>query len=69
MVDSLPENDDACDELLEVLVDWLPRRYPTLFEGLGSPGEGIWNKVTDEKLTDLKSKRGVEALLAISKCV
>jgi Haem-dependent oxidative N-demethylase, alpha subunit-like len=69
VVDSLPENDDACNELLEALVDWLPKRYPTLFEGLGSPGEGIWNKVTDEKLMGLQSKRGVEALLAISKRV
>ena len=67
MIDSLPENHDACNELLEVLVDWLPKRYPSLFEGLGSPGEGIWNKVTDERLTDLKGKHGVEALLVISK--
>ncbi|KAF8511540.1 hypothetical protein JB92DRAFT_2831142 [Gautieria morchelliformis] len=69
VVDSLPENDDACNELLGVLVDWLPKRYPTLFEGLGSPGEGIWNKVTDEKLMGLQCKQGVEALLAISKLV
>ncbi|KAF8575224.1 hypothetical protein K439DRAFT_1623749 [Ramaria rubella] len=69
VLDSLPENDDACNELLEVLVDWLPKRYPTLFEMIGSPGEGIWNKVTDEKLVGLKHKQGVEALLEISKLV
>lgn len=68
MVDSLPENDDACNELLEALVDWLPKRYPTLFERLSSSEEGIWNKVTGKKFTGLKNKRGTGALLVISQC-
>ncbi|KAF8514639.1 hypothetical protein BU17DRAFT_52414 [Hysterangium stoloniferum] len=69
VVDSLPENDDACNELLETLIDWLPKRYPTLFQPLDLPGGGIWNKITDEKLTDIRSKKGTEALLEISRLV
>lgn len=65
VVDSLPENDAACQELLEILADWLPKRYPTLFESLGP--DGIWNKVTGEKWTRLGSKQGVNALLVISR--
>ena len=53
VIDSLPENDEACGELLEILVDYLPKRYPTLFEKIDCKGGGIWNKVTDEKLTGL----------------
>ncbi|KAL5498789.1 hypothetical protein ACEPAH_2144 [Sanghuangporus vaninii] len=34
VVDSLPENDAACGELLELLIDYLPKRYPTLFRAL-----------------------------------
>ncbi|KIJ31272.1 hypothetical protein M422DRAFT_186275 [Sphaerobolus stellatus SS14] len=67
VVDSLPENDEACNELLEVLVDWLPKRYPTLFENIGK--DGIWNKVTNEKFTGVKEKRGVDALIIISRLV
>lgn len=67
MVDSLPENDDACAEILELLVDHLPKRYPTLFESL-SPN-GIWNKVTNEKIPDITGKSGVDALLIVSRLV
>lgn len=67
VVDSLPENDDACAEILELLVDYLPKRYPTLFERL-SPN-GIWNKVTDEKIPDITGKSGVDALLIVSRLV
>lgn len=67
VVDSLPENDDACAEILELLVDYLPKRYPTLFETL-SPN-GIWNKVTNEKIPDITGKSGVDALLIVSRLV
>lgn len=67
VVDSLPENDAACQELLEILADWLPKRYPTLFQSLGA--DGIWNKVTGEKWTRLGSKQGVDALMVISRLV
>ncbi|THH20952.1 hypothetical protein EW146_g509 [Bondarzewia mesenterica] len=67
VVDSLPENDDACAELLETLVEYLPKRYPTLFERIGV--NGIWNKVTGEKFDDLTGKSGVDALLIVSKLV
>ena len=67
VIDSLPENDAACGELLETLVDYLPKRYPTLFEFIDCEGGGIWNKVTDEKITGIQHKTGVEALIACSK--
>ncbi|PWN50099.1 hypothetical protein IE53DRAFT_111082 [Violaceomyces palustris] len=56
------EQDDVrlgCQELMLRLSDWLSQRYPNLFqltplekevEGEESLGEGIWNKVTDERL-------------------
>ncbi|TDL24583.1 hypothetical protein BD410DRAFT_745243 [Rickenella mellea] len=69
VVDSLPENDDACGELMEILVQYLPKRYPTLFERLDCEGGGIWNKVTQERLTGLEGKKGVDALLACSRLV
>ena len=47
---------------MEILVDYLPKRYPTLFEKIDRKGGGIWNKVTDEKLTGLKDKTGTDAL-------
>ena len=62
VVDSLPENDAGCAELMEILVDYLPKRYPTLFEKIDCKGGGIWNKVTNEKLTGLKGKTGTDAL-------
>lgn len=66
VIDSLAENDDACNELLETLVDYLPQRYPTLFELLDAPGGGIWNKVTDMKFRGVKDLVGVDALKVIS---
>ena len=62
VVDSLPENDDACGELLEILVDYLPKRYRTLFERIDCKGGGIWNKVTDERIEGIEGRNGVEAL-------
>ncbi|KAL6305167.1 hypothetical protein BKA93DRAFT_234589 [Sparassis latifolia] len=67
-LDSLPENDDACGELLELVVDYLPKRYPTLFERIPS-GLGIWNKVTNERFPDVSALRGVEALRVVSRLV
>ena len=67
VLDSLPDNDEACAELLEILVDYLPKRYPTLFEPLGT--NGIWNKVTDERFANLTGVRGTEALRVISRLV
>lgn len=67
VIDSLPENDEACKELMETLVDYLPKRYPTLFEKIECEGGGIWNKVTDEKLTGLTGKTGVDALKVCSR--
>ncbi|KZS91046.1 hypothetical protein SISNIDRAFT_414539 [Sistotremastrum niveocremeum HHB9708] len=69
VIDSLPENDDACGELLEILVDWLPKRYPTLFESIDCEGGGIWNKVTDEKFEKIDGRSGVDALMVISRLV
>ncbi|PCH35811.1 hypothetical protein WOLCODRAFT_140094 [Wolfiporia cocos MD-104 SS10] len=72
VIDSLPENDDACTELLESLVDYLPKRYPTLFELVTTekqPYYGILNKVTGERFTDVQSLRGVDALLVVSRLV
>lgn len=62
VVDSLPENDEASGELLETLVDYLPKRYPTLFERIHCKGNGIWNKATDERIEGVQGKTGVEAL-------
>ncbi|GAA6019628.1 hypothetical protein JCM10207_006947 [Rhodosporidiobolus poonsookiae] len=64
---SLPENDAACGELLELLVDYLPKRYPTLFEAL--PDGGIYNKVTDERFPDAGKLDGVPALKVASRLV
>ena len=48
-------------------MDYLPKRYPTLFKLIDCEGGGIWNKVTDEKITGIQSKTGVDALVACSK--
>jgi len=69
VLDSLPENDVACTELLEVLIDWLPRRYPTMFEAIDCPKGGIWNKVTNERFKNISDLQGVEALRVISRLV
>jgi len=52
VVDSLPENDAACGELLECVIHFLVARYPTLFDRLtettqdGKELDGIYNNVT-----------------------
>ncbi|KAI5120885.1 hypothetical protein M0805_002985 [Coniferiporia weirii] len=69
VIDSLPENDAGCGELMEILVDYLPKRYPTLFERIDCKGGGIWNKVTDERITGLEGKIGVDALMVCSRLV
>ena len=71
VVDSLPENDAACGELLEILIDYLPKRYPTLFEALPSKikkeGFGIWNRVTDERF-EYENVRGLDGVEALKVC-
>ncbi|KLO20043.1 hypothetical protein SCHPADRAFT_934662 [Schizopora paradoxa] len=69
VVDSLPENDDACGELLEILVDYLPKRFPTLFQRINCEGDGIWNKVTDERIEGVQGRKGVEALKVCARLV
>ncbi|PAV19140.1 hypothetical protein PNOK_0598400 [Pyrrhoderma noxium] len=69
VIDSLPENDAGCGELLEILVDYLPKRYPTLFEKIDCKGGGIWNKVTNEKFTSIEGRTGVDALTIVSRLV
>ncbi|KAG9105011.1 hypothetical protein FRC06_002932 [Ceratobasidium sp. 370] len=55
VIDSLPENDAACGELLECVVAFLTVRYPTLFDRLwettqdGKELDGIHNRVTEER--------------------
>ena len=64
-MDSLPENDAACGELLEVLADYLPKRYPALFEkieDIKSGNWGIFNKVTNERFENIQELDGVKAL-------
>ena len=69
VIDSLPENDEACGELLEILVDYLPKRYPTLFEPIDCKGGGIWNKATGERILGIQGRKGVDALRQCSKLV
>ena len=69
VIDSLPENDAGCGELLEILVDYLPKRYPKLFEKIDCKGGGIWNKVTNEKFTSIEGRTGVDALTIVSRSV
>ncbi|GAA5849182.1 hypothetical protein JCM8547_006471 [Rhodosporidiobolus lusitaniae] len=64
---SLPENDDGCKELLETLVDYLPKRYPTLFEALTDGG--IYNKVLNERHPACARLSGVDALKVASRLV
>ena len=63
----MPENDEACGELLLELVDYLPKRYPTLFRR--DMLDGITNLVTGEQYLSLSSKKGTDALVVISRCV
>jgi len=74
VLDSLPENDFACQELLETIVDWMPKRYPTLFERLlrdedGKKMDGIFNRVTGERYewVDGQAPDGCQALQIISR--
>ncbi|KAI0753151.1 hypothetical protein C8Q80DRAFT_1097241 [Daedaleopsis nitida] len=67
VVDSLPENDEACGELLMSLVDYLPKRYPTLFRREGH--DTIVNMVMGETHVDLSSIKGVDALHVVSRLV
>ncbi|KIY73213.1 hypothetical protein CYLTODRAFT_417183 [Cylindrobasidium torrendii FP15055 ss-10] len=67
VVDSLPENDDACAELLETLVDYLPKRFPTLFSPIRKTG--IHNKITGEEFVETGHLTGVDALLVVSRLV
>ncbi|KZT50557.1 hypothetical protein CALCODRAFT_559055 [Calocera cornea HHB12733] len=74
VLDSLPENDFACQELMETVVDWLPKRYPTLFDRLlrfeeERSYDGIFNKITGERFEwlDGSAPSGCEALTIISR--
>lgn len=67
VIDSLPENEDACGELLMELVDYLPKRYPTLFTR--NSFDSISNLVMGERHDDLSKKRGTDALYVISRYV
>ena len=64
VIDSLPENDDACNELLVEIAQYLPKRYPTLFR---EEVDGIFNMVTGEHHTELATKKGIAALQIISR--
>ncbi len=65
VIDSLPDNDEACGELLMELADYLPKRYPTLFTREGY--DTITNHVMDERHEGLSKKRGVDALRVIAR--
>ncbi|KAI0741071.1 hypothetical protein C8Q76DRAFT_765525 [Earliella scabrosa] len=67
VVDSLPENDAACGELLMELVDYLPKRYPTLFRREGF--DTLVNLVYGETHTRLSERMGTDALYVISRLV
>ncbi|GAA5999457.1 uncharacterized protein JCM10292_004150, partial [Rhodotorula paludigena] len=64
---SLAENDAGCGELLQTLVDYLPKRYPTMFEKL--PGGGIRNKVLGEEHPNCDKLTGTDALHVVSRLV
>lgn len=61
--DYLPESEDACEELLETVVDHMLTRYPNLFK---KTENGIHNLITDEKL-DLSKPLKDHPLSYISK--
>ncbi|KAI8978285.1 hypothetical protein BD414DRAFT_580100 [Trametes punicea] len=67
VIDSLPENDEACAELLELLADYLPKRYPTLFKREGA--DSVTNLVTGERFDAVSEKKGTDALLVVSRLV
>ncbi|KAF8746424.1 hypothetical protein RHS02_00897, partial [Rhizoctonia solani] len=75
VIDSLPENDAACGELLELVVEFMTTRYPTLFDRLaqtmqdGKELDGVYSHVTKERYQWVKScpPEGVEGLKIISR--
>ncbi|KAI0767107.1 hypothetical protein C8Q74DRAFT_1203421 [Fomes fomentarius] len=67
VIDSLPENDEACGELLMELVNYLPKRYPTLFTREGN--DAIVNLVMGERHLGLSEKKGIDALHTVSRLV
>ncbi|KAI0753138.1 hypothetical protein C8Q80DRAFT_1097643 [Daedaleopsis nitida] len=68
VLDSLPENDEACGELLTELADYLPKRFPTLFRRDGHD-DSITNVVKNERHSGLNKVKGVEALRIVSRLV
>lgn len=76
VIDSLPENDAACGELLECVVEFLVARYPTLFDRLrekrdGKDLDGIYSHITAERYQWVSGcpPEGVEGLRIISRLV
>lgn len=76
VIDSLPENDAACGELLECVVEFLVARYPTLFDRLketrdGKELDGVYSHVTKERHQWIGGcpPEGVEGLKIISRFV
>ncbi|CEL55399.1 hypothetical protein RSOLAG1IB_01409 [Rhizoctonia solani AG-1 IB] len=75
VIDSLPENDAACAELLELVVEFMTTRYPTLFDRLlettqdGEELDGFYSHVTKERYQWAKGcpPEGVEGLKIISR--
>ena len=67
VVDSLPENDEACGELLELLADYLPKRYPTLFKQHAP--DSITNLVTGDRFDNVSQLKSTDALIIISRYV
>lgn len=72
VLDSLPENDPACAELLETVIDFLSKRYPTLFDRLrssSSSSDGIFSHTTGERYTWSigKTPMGKDALKILSR--
>ncbi|KAI0663963.1 hypothetical protein C8Q70DRAFT_211356 [Cubamyces menziesii] len=67
VVDSLPENDEACGELLELLADYLPKRYPTLFKQHAP--DSITNLVTGDRFDNVSQQKSTDALVIISRLV
>ena len=62
-LDCVPGCEQGCQELLEHVVDYLPKKYPMLFKPIP---DGIFNLVTKRNFTDLSSKTGKDALLVIT---
>lgn len=52
--------------LADCVVADLPKRYPTLYTALP---DGIYNRVTDERIEAVSTQRGVEALISCSRSV